>query len=189
MRRHRSEKFAEGQRQYYLKKIVPRHIRVFAYSPQVEKWATVDGDAGQLDHSNRHWVRELTQHHLPDYIIARWHNIPNDAQKQHDKDVAGTSFSFCHFIRKWCELHAKTFFFLVETKVVGDFVMHSRQWKLPTSRNLEWSPRWRVVSLQCWNFQKIVHPQRKGSPRNKSNNETRTRQQANHLLTEGTVWQ
>lgn len=81
MRGDRGQKLAQRQRHDELEVIPPRDVHVFANSPQVEEWPTVDGDAGQLDHGDRHRVGELAQDHLADDVVAAGHHIPQDAQE------------------------------------------------------------------------------------------------------------
>lgn len=97
VRRHRRQKLAQRQRNNQPEVVGPRDVHILPDAPQIEERSTVDGDAQQLDHGDRHRIWEVAEQHFADDIIARRHDVPEEAQRDHGDHLLGDSTLEGHF--------------------------------------------------------------------------------------------
>lgn len=98
VRGDRGQELAQRQRHDELEVVPPRDVHVLADSPEIEERPTVDGDAGQLDHGDRHRVRELAQNHLTDDVFAAGHHLPHNAQECDRHHLPGSGLVCGHVV-------------------------------------------------------------------------------------------
>lgn len=97
VRRHRSQKLAQRQRNDQPEVVGPWDVHILPDTPQIEEWSTVNGYAQQLDHCDGHRIWEITQQHLSDYIITGRNDVPEEAEWHHGNHLLCESSFESHF--------------------------------------------------------------------------------------------